>query len=143
MHPSQFKKKLAALVPSIKDLQKKTLEDLSPEVLALNRQQMNRGETSTGDTLTYQGRSEYSPSYARKKGRSRPIDLNNTGAFQTAMVTTITQTEIQVDSNDSKRDKLVDASGAAIFGLSDESLNELNPQAEQLLIDKIKRRLSL
>lgn len=109
----------------------------------LNRDQLNSGVTADSKAVTYEGRAAYSAGYAKRKGRSAPIDLKKTGAFHSGIYARVGRGDITHGSRDSKESLLVEKSGETIFGLNDESLEVLKPQAEEQLIANIKNKLGI
>jgi hypothetical protein len=101
------------------------------------------GKTSTGDSITYQGRSQYSRSYARRKGRFSPIDLKDTGSFHSKTFAEVSGSNILFSSTDSKTDMLKKKSGEDIFGLTDSSKFIAQEKGNALLIEVIKTQLQL
>lgn len=119
----QFSSKKAAV---------QSLEETKESIADLNVQQMMSGIRSDG--------SEILPTYtdltiAIKESKGQPTDrvtLRDTGLFQEAVTTTITQDSVVTESTDPKSEKLQKKYGKRIFGLSEkfkaEYLREnLNP----------------
>lgn len=115
------------------------------EYIRLQREQMLAGLRSDGRPIfrLSTGKDEYSPSYAKYKGKKKPIDLRDKGDFQSEifLVSEDAQT-FTVDSADAKSAKLQDDYGEAIFTLDEENQIKFAPVAQQALIDLVTQDLS-
>lgn len=111
----------------------------------LQRKQMLAGLRSDGKPIfrLSTGSDEYSPAYAKYKGKKKPIDLHDKGDFQAGifLVSEDTQT-FTVDSSDSKSGKLQEDYGEAIFTLDDENVEKFLPVAQEALIEVVTNDLS-
>jgi len=94
------------------------------DYVRLQQEQMLKGEREDGSPIfnLKTGSDQYSPGYAKRKGKSSPIDLRDTGAFQGGIFFKIDDAQsFTVDSDDSKSGMLQENYGKQIFGLNDES----------------------
>ncbi len=78
----------------------------------LNRKQLRQGIRSDG--------TEIKPYYRNilYKGRLRPVDLRNTGAFYQSITVEVTDDTVEIDAKDSKTEKLQAKYGKLILGLT-------------------------
>jgi hypothetical protein len=89
------------------------------------------------------GSDQYSPGYAKKKGKSSPIDLYDTGSFSEGIFLHVDNiTEAVVDSADDKTESLIERYGNEIFGLNTASMGEFLPLAKETLIQTISEALN-
>ena len=115
------------------------------DFVRLQREQMLRGEREDGQPIfnVKTGSDQYSKSYAKRKGKSAPIDLYDTGAFQSDIFLQINDPAVFiVDSGDSKSGKLQENYGREIFGLNDNSQVEFIPIAQENLYNDLVAALS-
>lgn len=122
-----------------------SLVDSGDEYVKLQREQMLRGERSDGKPIfnLKTGSDEYSPGYAKYKGRKKPIDLYDTGAFQSDIFILVEDSEKAiVESYDSKSGKLQENYGEEIFTLNDESKVKFKPIAQSKLIERVQTELN-
>lgn len=115
------------------------------EFIRLQQEQMLRGEREDGRPIfnLQTGRDQYSPGYAKRKGRSKPIDLRDTGAFQDRIFLVSENGDtFTVDSADSKSGKLQENYGKQIFGLADDSKVRFIPVLAQTLQTDFKTEIS-
>lgn len=115
------------------------------EYIRLQREQMRQGYREDGHPIfnvkTF--KDTYSPSYAKYKGKSKPIDLYDTGAFQGDIFLSVDDnTKFTVDSADSKSGMLQENYGTKIFGLDNESKYSFKPVAQENLYNDVKNELS-
>lgn len=106
-------------------------------IIDLNLSQLLNGKDSNGESL-----GEYSSIlYAEFKKRLNPkgvVDLRLEGDFYRGFFADTSKFPIDIDSNDSKRDSLVDQYGTQIFGLDKASLGILSEEILPELIAYIK-----
>lgn len=98
-----------------------SIEDTAKGFVSKQREQLMAGERSDGENIfnVKTGSDEYSPSYAKKKGRKKPIDLRDKGGFHADIFIDVRDKEIVMDSGDSKSEMLQEDFGVQIFGLGD------------------------
>ncbi len=122
-----------------------SLIESSEEYVRLQNEQMARGERSDGKPIfnVKTGSYTYSPAYAKKKGKTKPIDLHDKGDFyKETFIHVDGPDKVIVDSADSKSGMLQETYGDKIFGLNDESKIEFIPIAQQNLINGITKELN-
>jgi hypothetical protein len=97
------------------------LIDSSETYTLLQRDQMLSGLREDGKRIfnIKTGSDEYSPRYAKFKGKKKPIDLHKTGDFSNALFMEVNDKTLLIDSKDEKSKKLQKRYGKEIFGLED------------------------
>ena len=120
------------------------LEDSAEIFTDMQREQMLRGERSDGKPIfrISTGSDEYSPAYAKKKGRKKPIDLRDTGEFQSELFMDVREEELFIDSADSKSGMLQKDYGEEIMGLQDDPMSEFAEKAAEKIIVRVENILS-
>lgn len=120
------------------------LEDSAEVFTDLQKEQMLRGERSDGKPIfrISTGSDEYSPAYAKKKGRKKPIDLRDTGDFQSELFMDVREEELFIDSADSKSGMLQKDYGEEIMGLQDDPMSEFAEKAAEKIIVRVENILS-
>lgn len=121
-----------------------SLIDSQEEYVDLQKQQMMRGQRQDGKPIfnLKTGSDQYSPAYAKRKGKSSPIDLRDKGDFQDAIFITVEDPDKAiVDSADGKSGKLQENYGTAIFGLNDESRVGFAPIGQRNLLLEVEKVL--
>lgn len=116
------------------------------EYLLLQREQLRAGERSDGKPIfnVKTGSDEYSPSYAKKKGKTKPIDLYDKGDFSGAVFLHVEGSDkMVVDSADSKSAMLQENYSEQIFPLGDKRMPQFTPIAQQNLINGVAKELSV
>lgn len=108
------------------------------------RKQILKGERSDGKPIfrVSTGSDEYSKQYAKKKGKTKPIDLHDTGDFQFEIFMDVRDTELFIDSADSKSGMLQKDYGEEIFGLQDEGSSEFGETTAEVLLQRVEKKLS-
>lgn len=117
----------------------------SEEYVRLQQEQMLSGLREDGKPIfnLKTGKDTYSPSYAKYKGKSKPIDLRDTGAFQSDIFLYVDDTtRFVIDSADSKSGKLQENYGTKIFGLNEEKKVKLKPIAQKNLFTDVQIELA-
>lgn len=120
------------------------LEDSAEIFTDLQREQMLRGERSDGKPIfrISTGSDEYSPAYAKKKGRKKPIDLRDTGDFHFELFMDVREEELFIDSADSKSGMLQKDYGEEIMGLQDDPMSDYAEKAAEKIIVRVENILS-
>lgn len=121
-----------------------SLIDSQEEYVRIQREQMMRGERQDGHPIfnLKTGSDQYSPAYAKKKGKSSPIDLRDKGDFQGDIFIQVEDSEKAiVDSADSKSGKLQENYGSQIFGLNTNSRIDFKPIGQANLLAEIEKVL--
>lgn len=134
----------AALKVDIPYLVQLSLIDSREEYVDLQKAQMMRGERQDGHPIfnLKTGSDQYSPAYAKYKGKSSPIDLKDKGTFQDEIFIQVDNpTEAIVDSADGKSGKLQENYGTQIFGLNRESRIDFIPVGQANLIAEVEKVL--
>lgn len=122
-----------------------SLLESAGEYVRLQQEQMLSGLREDGKPIfnIKTGSDTYSPGYAKYKGKSKPIDLHDTGAFQGDIFLHVDDaTKFVVDSADSKSGKLQDNYGTKIFGLNEEKKVQFKPVAQKNLVTDLINELS-
>lgn len=130
---------------NIKYLIVNSLIESREDYIRLQREQMLAGIRVDSKPIfnIKTGKDTYSPSYAKYKGKSKPIDLYNTGAFQGDIFLSVDDVTIfTVDSADSKSGMLQENYGTQIFGLDDDNKYKFKPFAQETLARNLKNQLS-
>jgi len=117
--------------------------DTREEYVTLQKQQLAAGERNDGKPIfnVKTGSDEYSPAYAKKKGKSKPIDLHDKGDFYFGTFADVREEGIYVDSADDKSEKLQENYGDAIFGLADKRKEPYAEIAVGVLRANIQKKL--
>jgi hypothetical protein len=103
----------------------------------LNRKQLREGIRADG--------TEIKPYYRNilYKGRLRPVDLRNTGAFYQSITVEVTDDTVEIDAKDSKTEKLQTKYGKLILGLTIDNkrlfLQRMTPQINERLHTWLQR----
>jgi len=121
-----------------------TLTNKAIDILEAQKIQMQRGLSSSDKPLVNvnTGKPEYSPSYAKIKGKKSPIDTHKTGAFQNDLFIDIRTDTFIIDSLDSKTDKLLKQFGPDLFGLNFGARVHIKPIIQKESVLLIKKDLS-
>lgn len=133
-----------------------SLYDTRENYVSLQQQQIKSGVRSDGKNIfrLSTGSDEYSPAYAKKKGKSKPIDLYDTGNFSRGIFVDIRDQELFIDSaatlstgdfvkeSDSISDILQKDYGEEIFGLDDDRGQDFADVAGQVLVERVQKKLS-
>lgn len=117
-----------------------SLIDSNEEYIRLQQEQLSRGERSDGKPIfnLKTGSANYSPSYAKYKGKSSPIDLRDTGAFYSGIFIQVDDAvSARVGSVDDKSDGLQERYGEPIFTLNDQSKVKLVPICQANLFKEV------
>lgn len=80
---------------------------------------------------------------AERKGRTSPIDLKDTGDFHRGIDSMIGRDNINFGSSDRKAGLIEQNTGPDIFGLNEKSLDPIRAEANEIFIEKVKRKLDL
>lgn len=118
--------------------------DSREDFISLQTAQLAAGNRQDGKPIfnVKTGSDQYSKSYAKKKGKSSPIDLHDTGDFYSGIFVRIDDAvTFAVDSADSKSGMLQDRYSTQIFGLDDDSMTTFVPIAKQNLLLEVEKVL--
>lgn len=121
-----------------------SLIDSRQDFIDLQQSQLASGHRQDGKPIfnIKTGSANYSPAYAKKKGKTAPIDLHDKGDFYAGIFVKIEGVEtFTVDSSDSKSGILQDRYSTQIFGLDDDSKNTFIPIAKQNLLLEVQKVL--
>ena len=118
--------------------------DTRDEYVTLHRDQLKHGERNDGKPIfnLKTGSDEYSPAYAKKKGRTKPIDLHDKGDFYAGDFLDVREKEMISDSADSKSERLQEIYGEEIFGLGDKRKETYADIAVSVLRENIIKKLN-
>lgn len=129
---------------SLKDEIDVAIESTVDEYTELQKKQLSEGKRSDGDEIynVNTGKDTYSPSYAKLKGKSKPIDLKRKGDFYRGIIIDVRNDGVVTEGADSKTPLLVERYGQEVLGLNDVNqstynINILQPKATQLIIKQI------
>src|ERR1700733_14608072 len=122
----------------------KSIIDTKADYIRIQKEQLKQGARSDGAFIfnLKTGSDEYSPAYARYKGKSQPIDLFNTGAFYGGIDIEPAGNGENVCSNDEKSDMLQKTYGKKIFGLATESKTEYKEYLQPAFVESVKAVLN-
>lgn len=129
----------------VEEIIEETLDNKRHEIVEQQIKQQRKGLGKDGKPFINinTGTDEYSPGYAKKKGKKKPIDLFNTGSFQREEFLDVRPNSYVIDSADEKTDKLIKQFGDTIFGLNQESIVELQPEIKpelkKVTIENLKK----
>lgn len=137
-----FVSKLQSVVNEWDSLTVQAIEETKENAVNYNRGQMMDGFTSDNKEIGGYA----SLAYEQLKQELNPfangrVDLNLTGAFQKAMDAKITGNMLLIDSNDSKRNKLVEKYGKKIFGLTEKNQKRYKKDVNLYLFRLIKNKI--
>lgn len=129
---------------NLQEIAENSIVETSPEYVQIQQEQLMKGLRSDGNN-TFRlstGSDEYSPGYAKIKGKNKPIDLYLTGAWQGGIHVSIDSTNIVVESSDSKNEKLQRIYGPEILGLNSESKADYIPTLENEFLNEVTQALN-
>ena len=117
--------------------------DKSREILQAQKMQQSKGLGSDGKPFINKntGKPTYSKGYAKKKGKTSPIDLQDTGDFKRNEFLDVRGTTFIIDSADTKTEKLLQQFGGNIFGLNEETKIDLKPTLQKGLKVNTQKQL--
>lgn len=120
------------------------LNDTRDTYAQLQREQIISGKRSDGKNIfrVSTGSDQYSPLYAKKKGKKKPIDLFDKGDFTGEIFMDVRDEELFIDSADSKSGELQKNYGEEIFGLADKAGGDFAEQVGVVLVQNISEKLS-
>lgn len=124
---------------------KQTFYDTRDDFVTQQQHQITDGIRADGKPIfnVITGSDEYSPGYARKKGKRKPIDLHLSGEFQNDIFIDVRDNEVIVDSADSKSGDLQKRYGGAIFGLYVPFKQNYIDKSKPVFIGRIQDKLKL
>lgn len=117
--------------------------DNKKEILQAQKLQQSKGLGSDGKPFINKntGKPTYSKSYARKKGKESPIDLEDKGDFKRDEFLDLRGATFVIDSADEKTEKLLAQFGENIFGLNSETKAELKPINQKTMKENVQKQL--
>jgi hypothetical protein len=104
-------------------------------IMDLNRQQLDRGLDSEGQSLGRYKNFKY-------KGRFQPVDLKLTGDFRNKFSLQVSDKETEIFSQDEKEEKLKKKYGKQIFGVPTPLLPNMIDLIENDFIDNYSKQLT-
>jgi len=121
-----------------------SLYDTRENYVSLQQDQMLSGKRSDDKNIfrLSTGSDEYSPAYAKRKGKSKPIDLEDKGDFHGEIFMDVRDEELFIDSADPKSGMLQKEYGEEIFGLNDKRGTTFAENTGEALVKKVTDKLS-
>jgi len=104
------------------------------EISDLNTEQLNKGQKADGGTTGDYASISY-------KGRLRPVDLYDTGAFHKSIKANPFGKAFEMKATDEKTEMLQDRYGDDILGLTDENITEAGEIIKETMINNVRRQL--
>lgn len=120
-----------------------SLEDTAETYVQLQKEQLEEGFRSDDKAIfrLTTGSDEYSPGYAKYKGREKPIDLKDKGNFQADIFIDVREDEIFIDSADSKSTMLQEDYGTEILGLDEYNTQKYADAAGEQLVNNVTNEI--
>ena len=130
--------KVQTAVDRIPDIRRQVAEELSPDIVEANREQLMKGLDADDNPIS----PAYSP-YTRhvKASKGLPTDkvtLFDTGAFHEGIFSEVQGDEIIIDSKDPKSDGLKERYGERIFGIGSEATESLRELSARKIVKVIR-----
>lgn len=126
---------------NLEAIERKLLEENKAEIMDLNIDQLKYGQDADGGLFPEYSNNEYfkaKQSEGLTESAGRHYNLLLTSDFRSGFFTKIEDTNLVIDSKDSKRDKLVDlVSGQNIFGLQEKNMKEV----EKIFLPEIENEI--
>lgn len=119
---------------------KRAMIESREEILDLNTAQLEQGKDSKGNFLAAYALDTYAQ-FKQSLNSAPPFgipDLKLEGDFHEGFVLIDEGNEFRISSTDAKTGELVQGYGEDIFGLTEESLNEIRPALLQIWIELFK-----
>ena len=137
-----FANKLQSIVNDWDSIVLQSVEETKNSAVNYNREQMMDGFASDGEDIGGYASFEYE----QMKQELNPfangrVDLKLTGDFHKAMNANVIGNVLLIDSNDSKRNKLVEKYGKKIFGLTEKNQNRYKKDVNLYLFRLIKNKI--
>ena len=135
---TQLSNKLKSI--KIVDLMDKAVLANKEEILDANTSQLSKGKYADGDNMPNYSSVDYAQ-FKAVIGSQAPLgvtDLKLSGDFYGGFYLKVDRGGYEIGSTDSKEKKLQGIYGAEIFGLTDESKNNLNPQITETLLKDLR-----
>jgi hypothetical protein len=126
--------KRLALLPSVAESAVLEVMDKESELLEdLNKKQLRKGLRSDNSEITpYYRNISY-------KGRRKPVDLKQTGAFYESITVTVTDNSVVYDATNNKTETLQAKYGVKILGLSEDNkrlfFQRMTPNINKILLN--------
>ena len=137
-----LKRKLGRLLPVLPTLVEETLNQLAPEIVKLNQEQLAEGQRSDGSKMPL-----YKPITKQRKqeeGRTLTgdrISLIDKGDFWKSFFVKAENGKLLFDATDRKTEELIKTYGELVFGLSGIQKEALAELAKPILYEKILKYL--
>lgn len=124
---------------------RQTFYDTRDDFVDEQQHQITAGERSDDKPIfnVQTGSDEYSPGYAKKKGKKKPIDLHLTGDFQGDIFIDVREKEVIVDSADIKSGDLQKKYGGEVFGLNTPHKQSYIDKTKPVFIARIETQLNI
>jgi hypothetical protein len=133
----------------ILDIIVQAMENTEKQAISAQQQQLISGLRSDDENIfnIQTGSDEYSPAYAKKKGKLKPIDLYDTGAFSGGVFAQPSRDGILLDSSDQKSQLLQKNYGTEIFGFGTgaktDYLDAVGPEFVRLISESLNEKVSV
>lgn len=127
---SEIRQRSNQFVANIDVMIADSLQDVSEELIDINREQMQESKRADDQLIT----PKYSPGYAKFKGFQNP-NLKLTGAFHEFMTFLTDGRMFQISSDDEKTGKLTGKYGLKIFGIAPSKQDK----AQQISLSSLAR----
>lgn len=103
--------------------------ETTPQFLEKQKEQLMAGQRNDDKNIfnIKTGSDEYSSSYAKTKGKKKPIDLKKTGDWQDGLFVDVREQDLYIASTDSKDEMLNENYGEEILGLGKKKKEEYLP----------------
>jgi hypothetical protein len=140
MRISEMQKRLKEI--DVWQLMRPILEQSTPEIVRLNKEQLREGKTSKDQNMR-----EYSTDYYEFKKtlptyKADPYtDLYKTGAFHDGFYATVKNEGVEIGSTDTKESMLEEDYGKDIFKLTSKNLSGLKVNWTMLLVKSIRSKI--
>ena len=115
-------------------LMKESIKEHEAEISDLNTEQMNQGVKGDGTEIGQYANLAY-------KGRLKPVDLYDTGSFQDKVYVEIYDDVFEMNSSDSKTEKLINKYGEKILDLTDQNKSNTAELIKPTFIEKVRGQL--
>lgn len=141
MTPAKFQDRLRIL--DVQAAAVKAMNLTANDAAEAQTEQLAQGVDGYGYDITNQetGSDEYSDSYARYKGRKKPIDLKDQGHFYQGIKVKAAGVMFNIESADWKNKMLQKRYGTAILRMGDAAKEHYLPILKPVFIKEIKKLL--
>ncbi|GGG97315.1 hypothetical protein [Pedobacter zeae] len=127
-----FSERLRAI--GYNEILKESIKQHEAEIADLNTEQMNKGIKGDGTEIGEYANIAY-------KGRLKPVDLYDTGSFHEKVYVELYDNAMEMNSKDSKTEKLIKKYGEGILDLTDENVRNTAEIVKSTMIEKVRQKL--